>query len=141
LSEHKTSTPASSSIADNRVTMASFFASRRALDESDTRVLASTATAGPPLIIGLRLERDPQALNAGRISCFIEPHSGNSDARVIASRHQPREDVELAIRTTSGRRIQDALDLLGIARLRFHHHFQALQCKPGHQFSSETHDW
>ena len=30
LSEHNTSTPASSSIADNRVTMASFFASRRA---------------------------------------------------------------------------------------------------------------
>ena len=30
LSEHSTSTPASSSIADNRVTMASFFASRRA---------------------------------------------------------------------------------------------------------------
>ena len=30
LSEHRMSTPASSSIADNRVTIASFFASRRA---------------------------------------------------------------------------------------------------------------
>ena len=107
--------------------------------ERDARILASTATAGPPFIIGLRLQCDAEALNAGRIAGFIEPHSGNADARIIALRHQSRKEVQLAIRAASGRRIQDALDLLGIPRLRLHQHSQALQFKSTHQISSPAH--
>ena len=92
-----------------------------------------------PLIIGFRLQRDAEPLGACRIASFIEPYSGNADTRVIPPRNQPREEVKFAVRATSGSRIQDAFDLLGIARLRLHQHSQALQRKPTHQSPSKSH--
>ena len=103
--------------------------------ERDTRILAATAAVGPPLIIGFRLQCDAETLDACRIAGFIEPHSCNADARVVPLRHQPRKQVELAIGAANGGRIQDAFDLLGIARLRLHHDPQALQLESTHRIS------
>jgi hypothetical protein len=94
--------------------------------ESNTRIFAASAAIRAPLIIGFRLKRDAQPLDAYRIASFIEPHSCNADSRVISPRNQPREEVEFTVRATSGSRIQDAFDLLGVTRLRLHQHSEAL---------------
>ena len=104
-------------------------------DERDTRILAATAAVGPALIIGFRLQCDAETLDAYRIAGVIEPHSCNPDARVVPLRHQPRKQVELSIGAARGSRIQNAFDLLGIARLRLHHDPQALQFESTHRIS------
>ena len=106
------------------------------LHERDPGILAATAAIGPQLIIGFGLQRDAQPLDARRIAGCIEPHSCNADARVVPFRNQPREQVEFAIGAANGRRIQDAFDLLGIARLRLHDHSQAPQFKSTHNFNA-----
>jgi hypothetical protein len=90
------------------------------LDECDPRVFASTPAVGPKFIIGFRLQRDTKALDAGWISSFIEVDPRYADARIVAFRDQPREEVEVPVWTTSGGWIQDPFYLLGIARLRLH---------------------
>jgi len=69
---------------------------------------------------------------------LIEPYPCNADARVIPLRGQPGEEVELTIRAANGSRIQDALDLLGITRLRLHHEPEALQRKSIHQILTKS---
>ena len=91
-------------------------------DERDARVFAASAAVDPTLIVGFRLQSDAETLDAFRVSRCIEPHSGNTDARVVPKRNQSWKEVQLAVRATSGRRIQDAFGLMGIARLRLHHH-------------------
>src|ERR1700728_1498447 len=102
------------------------------LHESDARVLAAAAV-GPPLIVGFRLQCDAQPLDACGIAGFVEAYSCNANARVIASSDQPGEQIELTIRATNGSRVQDALRLQGITRLRLHHQADALQFKSAHQ--------
>ena len=94
--------------------------------ECDTRIFAPTAAIGPPLIIGFRLQGDPEPLDTYGIARFIELHSRNANARVVALRDQPWKEVERTIRAPHGSRIQNTLDLLWIARLRLHHQSQAL---------------
>jgi len=53
-------------------------------------------------------------------------YAGDADAGIVALGDKPWEQVKLAIRAASGRRIQDAFNLLRIARLRLHQHSQAL---------------
>ena len=109
-------------------------------DKRDTRILAAAAAVGPQLVIGFRLQRDAEPLDAGRIAGLIELHSCDADARVISPRDQAREEVKLTIRAANGGRIQDAFDLQRIARLRLHHHPQALQLEIRHQcLSSQGH--
>ena len=103
--------------------------------ERDTRILAAAAAVGPPLIIGFRLQCDAEPLDATRIAGLIESNAGDADARIIASRHEPWKQIELAIRAADGSRIQDAFDLLWIARLRLHHQPQSLQLKSAHRLS------
>ena len=81
-------------------------------DKRDARIFAATTAVGPPLVVGFRLERDAEPLDAARIAGLIEPHARDADARVVAPRDEPRKQVELTIRPTNGRRIQDAFDLL-----------------------------
>jgi hypothetical protein len=107
--------------------------------ERDTRILATTAAVRPPLIIGFRLECHADPLDAGRVAGFIESHSCDPNARVIVSRCQPREQVELTVWAASGSRIQDTFDLLGVPRLWFHHQPQALHLKSTHQGPSQGH--
>ena len=53
------------------------------LHEGDTRVFASSAAIGPPLIIGFRLQCDAEPVGAYGIASFIETYSRNADTRVI----------------------------------------------------------
>jgi hypothetical protein len=63
--------------------------------EGDARIFAATTAIGPALIIGLRLQRDPEPLDAGRIASFIKSHSRNASARIIPSRDRPGHEVGL----------------------------------------------
>jgi hypothetical protein len=90
--------------------------------EGDARIFAATTAIGPPLIVSFRFQRDAEPLDAIRFASFIEPYSRNADARVIPTRNQPREQVELTVRATSGSRIQDPFDLQRVPRLRLHQH-------------------
>jgi hypothetical protein len=85
------------------------------LHEGDPRILATAAATGTPLIIGLRFQCDTKPLNIRWVASLIELHASNADARIISLCDQPREEIELAVWTARGRRIQDALDLMGIS--------------------------
>jgi hypothetical protein len=102
--------------------------------ERNARILAAASSVGPPLIFGFGLQRDAETLDTCRIARFVEAHPRNSDARIVAARDEPREQVELPIRATRRSRIQDTLDLMGISRLGLHQHSQTLQLKPAHRF-------
>jgi hypothetical protein len=93
--------------------------------KGDTRVFTTTA-ARPQLIIGFRLQCDAEAFDACRIAGFVKSHSCDADTRVISTRNQPWEQVELTIRTASGSRIQDTFYLLLVTRLRLHDRSEAL---------------
>src|ERR1700691_3176186 len=103
-------------------------------DERDARVFAASAAVYPTLIVGFRLQSDAETLDAFWISRCIEPHSGNTDARVVPKRHQSWKEVQRTVRATSGRRIQDAFGLMRIARLRLHQDSETLQLKSTHVF-------
>ena len=107
-------------------------------DEGDTRILAAPAAVGSSLVLSFWLQRDAEPLDGGRIAGCIELYSRNPYARVISLGNQPREKIQLTIRTTSGGRVQDTFDLMWIARFRLDHHAQALQLKstrPNHRRS------
>jgi hypothetical protein len=90
------------------------------LNERDSGVLASAPAARPKFVVDFRLQRDAKALDADWISTFIEVDPRYADARIVAFRDKPREEVETPVGTTSGGWIQDPFDLLGVARLRLH---------------------
>ena len=96
------------------------------LDKGNAGILAAAAAVRSPLVISFRLKRNAEPLDSGRVAGFVEFYAGDADARIIALGDEPRKQVKLAIRATSGSRIQDAFDLLRIARLRLHQHSQAL---------------
>jgi hypothetical protein len=48
--------------------------------ERDSRIFAATTAAGAQLIVGLRLQRDAEPLDSGRVTDFIELHSCKADA-------------------------------------------------------------
>ncbi|MGB8660129.1 MAG: hypothetical protein WCD34_06885 [Candidatus Acidiferrum sp.] len=73
--------------------------------ESDTWIFAAPTAIGSPLIIGFRLKRDAEPLDACGIACFIELHSRNADARVISLRNHPWEEIERTIGASNGSRI------------------------------------
>jgi hypothetical protein len=68
----------------------------------------------------------------------VEQDPGNTDAGVIARRHQPREQVQLPIRAASGSRVRHALGLQWVPWLGPHHLRKALQLKAGHRLSLGT---
>ena len=88
-------------------------------------IFAATAAIRPAFVIGFRFERDANPLYADRIAGIIKSHTRDADAGVISFCHQPREEIERSIRTTSGCRVKNAFDFVGIAGLRFHHHPEA----------------
>src|SRR5664280_1069144 len=101
-----------------------------------TRGSSHPPPPGPQLVVGFGLEGDAESLDACRIARSIEPHSRDADARVVAAADKPGEQVELTIRATNGSRVEDALDLVGVARLRLHDRPQAVQleaCRGGHR--------
>src|SRR5580692_7260017 len=103
--------------------------------ECDSRIFATTADIGLLFIIGFRLQRDAEALDGYWVSGVIESHSRNTDARVVSLRHQPRKEIERAVRAASGSWIQDPFDLLRITGLRLHDRSQTLQVKFTHRIS------
>src|SRR5271154_3039110 len=98
-------------------------------DEGDTRILAAPAAVGAPLVLRFWLQGGAEPLDGRWIAGCIELYSRNPYARVIPLGNQPREKVELTIRTTSGGRVQDTFDLMWISRFRLDHHVQPLQLK------------
>jgi hypothetical protein len=68
----------------------------------------------------LWLEGDPDPLDAFGIACSIETDARNADARVVAARDKPWKQVEVAVAAPCGAGIENAFDLVGIARL-WHH--------------------
>jgi hypothetical protein len=105
----------------------------------DAGILATATAVGLQLIIGFRFQCDAEPLNACRIAGFVEPYSGNADARVISPSNQAREQIKFTVRAASGSRIQDAFDLLRIPRLRLHQHCQTPQLESTHQCLSDSH--
>jgi hypothetical protein len=97
----------------------------------DARVFASTS-AGTELVISLWLECDAEALSAHWISIAIEVHARNSDAREVAVRDETRKKVEPSIRASRGCGVQDAVNLIWIARLGRHDNSEALQLEWHH---------
>jgi hypothetical protein len=106
-------------------------------DKGDTRVLAAAAAVGPPLVISFGLEHNAEPLHPARVAGSIEQGPGNTNARVIARRNQPREEVKLPIRATGGSRVEDTFGLQRVARFRLHHLPQALQPKARHRLSPD----
>jgi hypothetical protein len=123
-------------VGHGRKRRVSHYVTLKRFHKRDAGILAAATAVEVQLIIGFRLQCDAEPLNACRIAGFIEPYSGNADARVIPPRNQAREQVKFTVRATSGSRIQDAFDLLGITRLRLHQHCQTLQLKSAHQCPS-----
>ena len=56
-------------------------------------IFTATASVGPALIVGLRLQCDAKSFDAGWITSFTEDYSRNAYARVIPFRDQPGEQV------------------------------------------------
>jgi hypothetical protein len=83
------------------------------LDKRDSRVLASSAV-GTKFILGFRFKGYPKALNADWVAIIVESDTRDPDARKISRRHQPREEVELAVRSARTARIENAACLLSI---------------------------
>jgi hypothetical protein len=96
------------------------------LDKGNARILAAAAAVGSPLVINFGFERNAETFYSARISGVIEFYASDADARIVVLCDEPRKQVKLAIRAASGRRIQDAFDLMRIARFRLHQHSQAL---------------
>src|ERR1043166_7317922 len=92
------------------------------LDKSYPRVFASTATARTQLIVGSRLQRDPQPFDPDWVTLIVETYPRDSYSRIVALSHQPRKKVEMAIRTSGRSRVQSAFHLQRIAGLRRHDH-------------------
>jgi len=91
-----------------------------------------------------RLVRAPRRIAVTLLAFIVEEQRhimGEYPGQELAvpARGQPREEVELTVRATSGSRIQDGFDLLGITRLWLHHQPQALQLRSTHQISSKGH--
>ena len=125
--------------ADGRKRRVSHHIVLERFDKRDARILAATAAVGPPLVISFRLQCNAKPLDSARIAGFVELYAGNADARIIALRDKPWKQVKLTVRATNGSRIQDAFDLLRVARLRLHDQPQTLQLKATHRFPSQSH--
>ena len=125
--------------ATGRKCRVSHYVALQRFDKRDAGILAAATAVEVPLIIGFRFQCDAEPLNACRIAGFIEPYSGNADARVIPPRNQAREQVKFTVRATSGGRVQDAFDLLRIPRLRLHQHCQTPQLESARQCLRDSH--
>ena len=68
-----------------------------------------------PLVRRCRLQRDPKSLDGNRVAVRVEANPDNTDTRVVAAGHEPREQVEFAIRDPNRGRVQDAFDLVRVA--------------------------
>ena len=95
------------------------------------RVLA-TAAGLRQFVIGFRLQRDPHALDATRIAGTVKQHARDADPRIVAASHQTREQIELPVPGSHGGGVEDALDLMGVARLRLHDHADPLHREVRH---------
>ena len=95
------------------------------LDKSNARVFAAAAVR-PKFVTGFRLQRNSQSFHAHRVARLVEPHARDADPRVIALRDQARKKIELAVATASRSRVQHALKLQRIIRLRLHNDPEAL---------------
>ena len=95
------------------------------LDISDARILASPAVLGQ-FVVGLRLQSHAHAFDARRIAGTVEQHTGNPDARKIASSYETWEKIKLPIPSANCCRIEDALHFIRVAGLRLHHHADPL---------------
>ena len=103
------------------------------LHKRDARILTTATAVSPVLVVGLRLERDPEPLDAGRVAGLVESNPGNPDTRIIALRDESGKQVKLTIRTANDRGIENTLGLHRIAGLRLHHDAHALQLKAAHR--------
>ena len=80
----------------------------------------------------LAAARSPMRSTPLRIAGTVEQHTRDADARIVAASHQTREQIELPVWPSHRRRVEDALDLMGIARLRLHDHADPLHREVRH---------
>jgi hypothetical protein len=60
-------------------------------NKCDARILAAAAAVRSPLVIRFRLKRNAEPLDAGWITSLVELYTGNTDARIVAPRDEPRK--------------------------------------------------
>ena len=77
------------------------------VDKRNSRVLASS-TVGTKFILGFRFKGYAETLNAGWIAIIVESDARDPNARKISRRHQPREQVKLAVRSARTAGIENA---------------------------------
>jgi hypothetical protein len=105
-------------------------------DERHARILTASAAMRRPLIIDFWFERDAQALDAAWVAGLVEFDAGDTYPGKIPLGDKPWKQVETPVAATHSGRVQDAFDLLRVARLRLHHHPQTLQFERDGQASS-----
>ena len=108
------------------------------LDEGNARILAAAALR-VSFVISFRLERDAQPFDVTRIACLVKFDARDSNPRIVALRDEPGKEVEVSVRATGDPGIENALDLLRVARLRLHQHCQPVQLeRKAHAFSKQA---
>ena len=121
--------------ASNRKRRVGHHVAPERLDKADTRVLAAAAAARPPLVVSLGFESNAEPFHPRGVTGPVEQDPGNTDAGVIARRHQSREQVQLPVGAAGGSRVRHALGLQWVPWLGLHHLSQPLQPKGGHCLS------
>jgi hypothetical protein len=90
------------------------------LDKRYTRILTTTSAVGLSLVVGLWFQGNADSFDPHWVTSLIKPNSRYTDPRIIASRNQPREEVELTIRTPGRSGIQDSPSLKSIGPVSIH---------------------
>ena len=126
--------------ANGRKRRIGHYVALKRFDERDARILAASAAMGRPLVIGFWFERDAQALDAAWIAGLVEFDAGDTYPGKIPLGDEPWKQVEMSVAATHSGRVQDAFDLLRVARLRLHQHPQALQLERDGQAFLQTSD-
>jgi len=101
------------------------------LDEAYAGIFAAPACLRE-FVVGLGRQRHAEPLDARRIAPVIEENPGQANARVVATPDQAREKIEAAVLGTDDCRIEHALDLIRISRLRLHQHPETGELERGH---------
>jgi hypothetical protein len=91
----------------------------------DSWVFASS-TVGTEFIFGFGFKGYAETLSANGVAITIELDTRNANAREISLRHQPREQIQLPVRSADATRIENATCLVRISRIGLHDDSQPL---------------
>jgi hypothetical protein len=97
-------------------------------------IVAPVAAVRSPLVIHLRLERNPEPLDSARIAGFVKLNASDADARIVTLRNEPWEKAKLTIRAANCSGIQNSF--VRITWFRLYEQPQTLQSETTHRLSS-----